>query len=87
MVEDIILEDVLALTNIVSILFAPNGAFSLLERIFELPIQLRNQEDELQNPAHPVFHCFSFMTGVVLSQDQLCPQLLDDPMREIIVLE
>lgn len=29
----------------------------------------------------------ALVTGVVLGEDQLCPELLDDPMREIVVLE
>ena len=85
-VQNISLENILSFLNVAILLPLFNRCFCLLERTLILSIEFTYEKYQLQYPTKSNFDFFSTMNSIVLCQDKFSPQILNNPMTEIIIL-
>lgn len=86
MVQDVPLEYIFPLLDVPLVVVLLDGQLGLFEGILEPSIQFAYQEDQLQDAAQSDPDVLLAVAGVVLGEDQFRPELLHDPMAEVVVL-
>jgi hypothetical protein len=85
LIQNVPFKDLLALLYIESAVSLADRNLCVFEGALVLAVQLADQEDDLENAAEAEVDLCSAVADVMLGQNQLCPELLDDPVAEIVV--